>query len=672
MANNYIDLPVNGGGAAAGVNDINGIDGNISLLGQGAVNISSFGQNITISVLGSNNTFAGFNSSGELSSFNSFQLDGTSGGMNEFITVQPNNSNFQTVNYFSTNIDPLQNSPNAGYVSQTIQTNIDINSSGFSLGTNGEAVVLNNLYISHQGTSDTGRLVLTKNSFDIGNGTDPIDVRGFTYSYGFGTVHDNVTISESMQGYGYQPNLSSAVIVGSSGYTQAFYDYANIANDVPGYASYIASPNLGGIRPTNNYQGFIASPNVGTLMTSGNDGAGFVGLGVFPNITDIQTRSSFNGVQISPNITLNEGYAAGISVNMNNVTNSVGVQASLVVQDLTYTMNQPGTDGNNITVQYTNTTTAGNEVATLVSQQHIVVTIQSGVSTATQVRAAILANITLVSNITVVISGVASNSQVTYAQTNLAGGVNPGTVRAAEFIGDVRIQGALEFTGDLSIGALQSFGQLDLNTAVPGVNSISTLITQPTLASNTTVSGVDLLGINTAMLLTLGNNSHLTSSFLGYAALGLPAVVSLGTGSTIDKVSGATFAISLDASATGGTIDEVALCNALAIPNGVTAVTKLYGYKFELPFGNPATDAFGFYEAPGVNNYMAGNLKIGTSDTVSNANVALEIESSSKAFVLSRMSTASRNAMTPVTGMMLFNTTTNTLNYYNGSIWVSV
>ena len=82
-------------------------------------------------------------------------------------------------------------------------------------------------------------------------------------------------------------------------------------------------------------------------------------------------------------------------------------------------------------------------------------------------------------------------------------------------------------------------------------------------------------------------------------------------GSTIDRVYGALFALSLDAGAGGGTVDEVGLCKSLAIPNGVTTVNKLYGYLFDLPFGDPGTTTWGFYDRPGKNNYFAGNLLIG-------------------------------------------------------------
>jgi len=190
--------------------------------------------------------------------------------------------------------------------------------------------------------------------------------------------------------------------------------------------------------------------------------------------------------------------------------------------------------------------------------------------------------------------------------------------------------------------------------------------------ANTTVSGSDLLAINTAMLLSIGDNSQVTANFLGYAALGLPAVLSMGVGSTIDLVSGAVFAISLDQGATGGTADTVSLCRALTLPNGITVINKLRGFQFDLPFGDPGTVTHGFYAASG-HNYLGGDLKVGSgSDVPANTSVGIELESTTKAILMSRMTTTQKNALTAVAGMACYDTTLNKLSYFNGTVWVNV
>lgn len=98
-----------------------------------------------------------------------------------------------------------------------------------------------------------------------------------------------------------------------------------------------------------------------------------------------------------------------------------GVAATLIVQDLTYTSFDLYSDGNDISIEYTGGGTAGAEVVTI-TDMAISVQIQSGVSTATQVKAAIDLSAAM-DLITVSISGTASTAQVTSSATNLTGGV---------------------------------------------------------------------------------------------------------------------------------------------------------------------------------------------------------------------------------------------------------
>lgn len=95
--------------------------------------------------------------------------------------------------------------------------------------------------------------------------------------------------------------------------------------------------------------------------------------------------------------------------------------ASLVVQDITYTAVARGVDGNDITIEYTDTVTAGSESASVVGTD-IVVEIESGVSTATQVKAAIDASAPALALIAAAITGTAGTAQVTAAAAPLASG----------------------------------------------------------------------------------------------------------------------------------------------------------------------------------------------------------------------------------------------------------
>lgn len=95
--------------------------------------------------------------------------------------------------------------------------------------------------------------------------------------------------------------------------------------------------------------------------------------------------------------------------------------ASVVIQDLTYTADAAGVDGNNIAITYVTGGTAGSEVVT-VTDNNINVRIQSAVSTATQIKAAIDAVPAAAALVNITISGTGSNTQVLQAETFLEDG----------------------------------------------------------------------------------------------------------------------------------------------------------------------------------------------------------------------------------------------------------
>lgn len=65
-----------------------------------------------------------------------------------------------------------------------------------------------------------------------------------------------------------------------------------------------------------------------------------------------------------------------------------------------------------------------------------------------------------------------------------------------------------------------------------------------------------------------------------------------------------------------------------------------------------------------------GNVGIGTN--APDAVALLEISSTTKALLLSRMTTTQRDAMTAVNGMVLYNSTTNAVNAYENGAWVDL
>lgn len=67
----------------------------------------------------------------------------------------------------------------------------------------------------------------------------------------------------------------------------------------------------------------------------------------------------------------------------------------------------------------------------------------------------------------------------------------------------------------------------------------------------------------------------------------------------------------------------------------------------------------------------AQTLQVGNTSTAVNASAALEVNSTSKGLLIPRMSTTDRTGITtPATGLQVYDTTTNSNWYYNGTAWV--
>ena len=71
----------------------------------------------------------------------------------------------------------------------------------------------------------------------------------------------------------------------------------------------------------------------------------------------------------------------------------------------------------------------------------------------------------------------------------------------------------------------------------------------------------------------------------------------------------------------------------------------------------------------GDSYFRTGNVGIGTT----NPSAKLDITSTTGGFLPPRMTTTQRDAIsTPATGLVIYNTTTNVLNFYNGTSWGAV
>lgn len=254
---------------------------------------------------------------------------------------------------------------------------------------------------------------------------------------------------------------------------------------------------------------------------------------------------------------------------------------------------------------------------------------------------------------------------------NMSNVTATGTKYAAFLDGDVNITGSLTFGGALSAGEISAFFGFNLSDGSGTPFTGHSLITGATAPNGVTTANYDYLGVNTASLFTAEANSINTVGPLaiGACSLGLPMVITTQTGSVTDVVCGAVFALSMDGASTGGTITQATGGRSVAIPNGITTIDRHYGWYADCPFGTIATDNWGIYQKDAEKNYFQGSLVIGDTDAPTNSSVALEIISTTKAFVPSRMNTGEMNSLTAIEGMIVYDTTAQKHYGWNGSSW---
>lgn len=174
-----------------------------------------------------------------------------------------------------------------------------------------------------------------------------------------------------------------------------------------------------------------------------------------PNTVLSTTGDLTSGGAIILNLLSSDGLAVGQYVGGEEVI------ATKVVQDLTYSSELFGAAGNAITIAYTTGGVAGSEVVSVVGNA-VSVQIQSGVSTATQIRTAVLASAPATALVDVVVSGTGSNTQTApVAPTALTGGLDSTVPLGTKILtitpeAPVIIQDGDTTAGDVTISNLTS------------------------------------------------------------------------------------------------------------------------------------------------------------------------------------------------------------------------
>lgn len=504
---------------------------------------------------------------------------------------------------------------------------------------------------------------------DFGNGTDPIHGNNVTLYNANLNLHDNASF-QSLAGINlnFGASNTNSIIHGDVRGFSLFGQMQDIDGNFYGYQTGLNFRNL------NSITSFQASPQISGNIThsvntfadfsnyNGDIGDNYYGVTIQPNINTVDGITGFN---FTPNITLSRQNSYGLNVNMNNITGYPGVQASVVIQDLTLIARDFGSGGNSIQIDYANDGTAGSETATLVGNT-ITVHMQSGVSTATQIRTAFLANVVINANLIVNITGTGSNPQISETGAMLAGGIDKANIYAANLNGDVTINGSLQSQKNFTTG-------IDTLQFVYGMSNIG--------GNFHVASGHPIVGGQFGILNNFGIgiqieddvNPDSTGLNLGTSMVGILTQVGVAAGKTMDSLNFTATAASIPFGS--GNLTNVAMFRAIGlIPQGGTLnITNMYGFKIEaLLSATSPTNCWGFFNDDGnADNYFAKNLAIGTlSKKVSNSSIALEIGSVA-AIRFANMTTAQKLGLTALPGMQVFDTDLTQMSYYNGTSWIN-
>lgn len=192
--------------------------------------------------------------------------------------------------------------------------------------------------------------------------------------------------------------------------------------------------------------------------------------------------------------------ATGIQIGQ--YVTGIDVEATLVVQDLTYTAETFGSAGNSITIAYTTGGTAGAEVVSVVGTA-ISVQIQTAVSTATQIRTAVLASAPATALVSVTVSGTGSNAQTApTGPTPLAGGLD-NTIPTGTVISAISAEAPIIIqAGDTTAGSTSITNLPSITGIVAGVLVSGDGITSDATVVSTSGAGPYTVVLNSAAFKT--------------------------------------------------------------------------------------------------------------------------------------------------------------------------
>lgn len=281
--------------------------------------------------------------------------------------------------------------------------------------------------------------------------------------------------------------------------------------------------------------------------------------------------------------------------------------ASAVIQDLTYTETQ---NGLGVTITYRSGGTAGAETVSVSPSRLITVAIESTVSTATQIKAAVDANPEAHALVTVTVSGTGSNAQKTCVLATTASGA--AAVKASKSFGGLTLTALTAGTAGNSTRFKFVTGTLACSVA-----SADITITFPVGTSASAIAAkVNSTGAAAALVVADGGPSDhpLLSQASGFTALagGAAAVAgskivqdltyaynltgTAGNGSTVSYTTGATAGAEAVSGSTSAVVVQIenGVSTATQIKTALDASTKVAGVATcsgTITFGSPSNGA---------------------------------------------------------------------------------
>lgn len=227
---------------------------------------------------------------------------------------------------------------------------------------------------------------------------------------------------------------------------------------------------------------------------------------------------------------------------------------------------------------------------------------------------------------------------------------------------------------DGAINAGYTFDSSVLTFGIPyQVHGVTSTLLVP---SGSPLTGQYGFGINLSSLVQFDDNvpADVTTLGLGFTSVGYVGQLAGAAGKTMDAMNFALAGAAIPVTSTGGTVSNLSFYRASGLlPSGGTlAVSNLYGFKAD-PFlcSVSPTNCYGVYiDDAAADNWFAKSVVVdGSTKLPANASVGLELAGTTKAFLPSRLTTTQRNALTPLAGMVIYNTSTSTIQYYDGTAW---